>query len=192
LSEDLGGFRERILPGAIQFDDDVRADFNHDPNCILGRTKAGTLNLSVDNHGVRMEADAPETTWANDLLVSIRRGDINKGSFAFRVMPGGERSDTDQNGQMVRTLTNILVRRVSIVSDPAYTATAIDVRSHHNPSPQHSTGLPLELLRRRPDFSAQKTQSVTIPQYCRPTTGAACPRLARNSGEADSTDQISK
>jgi phage head maturation protease len=58
LSEDLGGFRERILAGAVEFDPDIRADFNHDPDHILGRRAAGTLRLTTDNKGVRMEADA--------------------------------------------------------------------------------------------------------------------------------------
>lgn len=129
LSQDLGGFVERILPDAVQFAEDVRADFNHDANCILGRLSAGTLTLSVDDHGVRMEAEAPKTTWADDLLVSIRRGDINQGSFAFRVLPGGDQV-AEENGQMVRTLTRILVRKVSVVSDPAYTKTEIEVRQN--------------------------------------------------------------
>lgn len=135
LSEDLGGFRERILPGAVEFADDVRADFNHNPNYILGRSTAGTLSLSLDTRGVRMEADAPETTWANDLLVSIRRGDINQGSFAFRVLPGGQQI-SEENGIQIRTLSKILVRKVSVVSDPAYTKTSIEVRSKANPSSQ--------------------------------------------------------
>lgn len=129
LSQDLGGFRERILPTAIQFSDDVRADFNHSPDYILGRRSAGTLTLSVDGIGVRMEADAPQTSWANDLLESIRRGDINQGSFAFRVLPGGQQI-SDENGQQIRTLSKILVRRVSVVSDPAYTGTSVQVRSN--------------------------------------------------------------
>lgn len=127
LSEDLGGLRERILPGAIQFDTDVRCDFNHDANCILGRQSAGTLKLSIDDKGVFMDADPPDTTWARDLLVSIRRADITSGSFAFRTLPGGERV-AQENGQTIRTLSKILVRKVSVCSDPAYVGTAVEVR----------------------------------------------------------------
>ena len=158
LSEDLGGFRERILPSAVQFADDVRADFNHNPDYILGRSVAGTLSLTTDANGVRMEADAPETTWANDLLVSIRRGDIDQGSFAFRVLPGGQQIG-EENGQTVRTLSKILVRRVSVVSDPAYTKTSVEVRS--KASGQASDTAPLasgggvdtDLLRRMTDMA---------------------------------------
>jgi len=129
LSQDLGGFRERILPDAVQFSDDVRCDFNHSPDFILGRRSAGTLALTTDATGVRMVAEAPDTTWANDLLVSINRGDIDQGSFAFRVLPGGQQISVDDSGQQIRTLSKILVRRVSVVSDPAYTGTSIEVRS---------------------------------------------------------------
>lgn len=135
LSQDLGGFRERVAPGSVEFDSDVRADFNHCADYILGRRAAGTLTLTVDTTGVFMEANPPDTTWANNLLESIRRGDINQGSFAFRVLPGGQQT-TEENGQTVRTLTKILVRRVSVVSDPAYTGTSIQVRSRTNASKQ--------------------------------------------------------
>ena len=127
LSEDLGGYRERILPDAVEFDADARADFNHNPDRILGRCAAGTLKLAIDANGVRMVAMPPDATWANDLLVSIRRGDIDQGSFSFRVLPGGQQI-SEENGQQVRTLSKILVRRVSVVSDPAYTATSMQVR----------------------------------------------------------------
>jgi hypothetical protein len=128
LSQDLGGFRERILPGSITFDPDVRCDFNHNPDFILGRRAAGTLRIDIDANGVSMEADPPEAQWADDLLVSMKRGDINQGSFAFQVLPGGQQI-TQENGQQIRTLSKILVRRLSVVSDPAYTGTSIQVRN---------------------------------------------------------------
>jgi len=128
LSQDLGGFRERILPDAVRFTDDVRADFNHSPDFILGRRNAGTLDLSIDATGVRMDVTAPETTWATDLLASMKRGDIDQGSFAFRVAPNGQ-TWTKEGGENIRTLTSIIVSRVSVVSDPAYVQTSMQVRS---------------------------------------------------------------
>jgi HK97 family phage prohead protease len=135
LSEDLGGFRERILPDAIQFADDLKADFNHNADYILGRTLAGTLKVSTDARGVFMDVTPPATNWARDLMASVKRGDIDQGSFSFRVLPGGQQI-TEESGQQVRTLSKILVRRVSVVSDPAYTKTSIEVRS----KPSHAGG----------------------------------------------------
>jgi HK97 family phage prohead protease len=128
LSEDLGGFREKILPNAIQLDDDLKADYNHNPDYIIGRVRSGTLKVSIDSRGLFMNATPPDTTWARDLRESIRRGDITQGSFAFRVLPGGQQI-TEESGQQIRTLSKILVRRVSVVSDPAYTGTVIEARS---------------------------------------------------------------
>jgi HK97 family phage prohead protease len=138
LSEDLGGFRERILPDAVTLDSDVKADFNHNPDYIIGRAKVGTLKISVDSNGVYMHAIPPATSWARDLQASIKRGDIDQGSFSFRVLPGGQQI-TEENGQQVRTLSKILVRRLSVVSDPAYTATAIEARSR-GAKPSHAAG----------------------------------------------------
>ncbi len=166
LSEDLGGFRERINSDAIQFSDDVRADFNHNQDYILGRVANGTLALTVDERGVKMEAEPPDTQWARDLMVSIERGDINQGSFAFRVLPDGAKwSKPEDGGLPIRTLTNILVSRVSVVSDPAYSATQLQVRTNSEvlseiptagqeaPPAESSGGVDIDLLRRKLDLS---------------------------------------
>jgi HK97 family phage prohead protease len=86
-SEDLGGFIEYIAPGAFDnvMSDDVRAFFNHDWNYLLGRVSSGTLRLWVDEVGLGYEIDLPNTTYANDLVELMRRGDINQSSFAFMI-----------------------------------------------------------------------------------------------------------
>ena len=63
LSEDLGGFKEKIRKGAftktIQ-ENDVRALFNHNPDHILGRTSAGTLSLEEVDEGLAVSIDVPD------------------------------------------------------------------------------------------------------------------------------------
>jgi uncharacterized protein len=86
LSHDLGGFREKIDKKA--FDDavkrcDVRGLKNHESAMLLGRTKSGTMRLSVDDVGLYYEIDAPDTQVGRDTLVEIERGDLDGSSFSF-------------------------------------------------------------------------------------------------------------
>jgi HK97 family phage prohead protease len=140
LSEDLGGFREIIKPGAfaksIADGADVRALWNHDPNHVLGRTKSGTLRLAEDEHGLRIEIDPPPAQWADDLLQSVRRGDVDQMSFAFQVPAGGETWTKDDIGK-IRELREVVLRDVSPVTYPAYAATAVVVRTADDVYRQH-------------------------------------------------------
>lgn len=123
-SENLGGFREVIMPGAFDdvLNDDVRALFNHDPNFVLGRTISGTLTLEVDERGLKYEILSPNTQTIRDLLLEpLKRGDISQSSFAFRVARDGEEWDEDDEGVVVRTIHKFKqLFDVSPVTYPAY------------------------------------------------------------------------
>jgi HK97 family phage prohead protease len=88
-SDDLGGFRERIAPGAFGsvLDADVRALLNHDPSQVLGRTKSGTLRLHDERRGVRFEVDLPDSPLGENVREAVRREDIDGASFRFTVDP---------------------------------------------------------------------------------------------------------
>lgn len=131
LSRDLGGFRERIDPGAFTetiANDDIVAMFNHDPNLVLGRTSAGTLRLREDSVGLMIEIDPPDTVFARDLMVSIERGDISGMSFTFRVGRGDD-SIAVVGDKVTRTLHKVQAFDVSPVTLPAYPDTNVGVRS---------------------------------------------------------------
>lgn len=131
-SENLGGFYEMIQPGAFAESiekDDVRALFNHNPDHVLGRNKSRTLSLSEDERGLAIEIVPPDTQIARDLIISMQRGDITQMSFGFRVRVGGQIWDEDEDGNYVRTLTNLKLFDVSPVTFPAYTETDVAVRS---------------------------------------------------------------
>lgn len=90
LSSDLGGFRERFLPGAftrcLRSNPEVKCLFNHNSDVVLGRTQNGTLVLTDDSDGLRFTCKLNEASQAHrDLHASISRGDINECSFAFTV-----------------------------------------------------------------------------------------------------------
>jgi HK97 family phage prohead protease len=129
LSLDLGGFREKIMPGAFAASiatDDVRALFNHDPNFVLGRNKASTLRLSEDETGLAFGCDLPDTQFARDLSVSIDRGDISQCSFGFETIDDEWQM---QDGETVRTLKAVRLYDVSPVVFPAYPQTDVATRS---------------------------------------------------------------
>lgn len=120
MSEDLGGFKESVRPGAARktiMEADVRALMNHDPNLVLGRNKAGTVRLSEDTTGLLYEIVPPNTTYARDLMVSMERGDINNSSFGFRAIQDdwGVMNDYPH-----RSLIEIALADVSVVTYPAY------------------------------------------------------------------------
>jgi len=87
----------------------------------LGSTRAGTLKITEDSIGLRVEALLPPTTAGKDLSISLKRGDVDAMSFGFTVPTGGDSWSAD--GQE-RTLNSVRLHEVSIVPFPAYTATA--------------------------------------------------------------------
>ena len=132
-SVDLGGFTERIAPGA--FDDalgksDVRALKNHDPNLVLGRTASKTLRLNANTKGLKFEVDMPDTTTGKDTVEEIRRGDITGCSFAFTVADGGDDWLDRPDGGWLRTINKVNeLFDVGPVTYPAYPDTSVAARS---------------------------------------------------------------
>ena len=134
-SEDLGWFqelREEIDPHAFDTvmatNPDVRGFFNHDPNLVLGRTTAGTMRLSVDARGLAYEIDPPDTQFARDLMVSMRRKDITGSSFAFTVKRD-QWTDNPDGSVTRRILEFDQLYDVSPVTFPAYPASSSEARS---------------------------------------------------------------
>jgi len=118
-SNDLGGFVEYIAPGAFngRLEDDVRFLINHD-GLPLARTTNNTLRLSVDERGLKYEADMPDTTLANDLMTLLRNGTISQSSFAFTVE---EDSWENVDGRNIRTINKVSrLYDISSVTFPAY------------------------------------------------------------------------
>jgi HK97 family phage prohead protease len=152
FSEDLGGFREIIRPGAFQRSiaggADVRALVDHDPAKILGRTKSGTLKVSEDTRGLRFEVTLPDTTAARDLLVSMERGDVSGCSFGFRVEKDGDLWRNEQ-GKAVRELHHVDVFDVSVVTYPAYTAADAQVSKRALDFMTAETAEPTDIYRER-------------------------------------------
>lgn len=133
FSEDLDGFKEIIRPGAFQATiaggADVRLLINHD-GLPLARTASGTLKLTEDERGLKVEAQLDPTDPDTQRLVpKMRRGDLSQMSFAFRV--SGKDGDfwRKEGEQLIRELHRVDLHDVSVVTYPAYQATSAAVRS---------------------------------------------------------------
>ncbi len=131
-SENLGGFQEMIMPGAFSqaiLEDDIRSLFNHNVNLILGRNTSSTLRLFDDDTGLRYELDPPQTSYANDLIISLERGDISQSSFGFRAIEESWRQPDENNPLPVRVLHRVKLFDVGPVAFPAYQDTTVSARA---------------------------------------------------------------
>ncbi len=123
-SGNLGGFVEVVKPTAFNKtmrEADVRALWNHDPSLVLGRNKAGTLELSRDEKGLYYRASLPNTSYAKNLFELLERRDITQSSFTFfKVMDDWELVNLDGNEYPQRSLIEVGLVDVSPVTFPAY------------------------------------------------------------------------
>lgn len=126
-----GGFTEVVKRGAFTktiTSHDIRALFNHDENLVLGRTDSGTLRLSEDSHGLRMEIDPPNTSMGRDVVEMVRRGDVSGASFGFtpvkQAWARGENGEPDR-----RELLEVRLFDVSPVTFPAYAEAEVASRA---------------------------------------------------------------
>lgn len=131
-SRNLGGFVEVVDPGAFSQSradgwPDVIARYNHDDNMVLGTTGAQTLRLHVDNRGLLYEVEPPESR--RDIYELVERGDVQKSSFAFRVMPEGDDWGLTDQGFPQRRLLSVQLHDVAPVNTPAYPDASVGLRS---------------------------------------------------------------
>ena len=128
LSLDLGGFRERILPGA--FDKiitrqrgrgEILSYYNHNSDMLLGRESAGTLEIIADDRGISYVVEPPDTTAGRDVLALVRSRNLRGSSFAFTVGQKGERFTNDENGKAIREIVEASgLYELGPVNVPAY------------------------------------------------------------------------
>ena len=133
FSEDLGGFRELIIPEAVEGvieQSDIFFLYNHTADRgFLARSKmgAGSLHTEVREDGVYFSFDAPKTSLGDEVLEYLKRGDVNQCSFAFAVDTDLWEKQTD--GTYIRTITKIKkLYDMSLVDTPAYSQTSACAR----------------------------------------------------------------
>lgn len=125
------GMTESVAPGAFSrtlTGGDIRALTNHDTTLVLGRTKAHTLELREDSHGLWGKVTInPNDVDAMNLYERVRRGDVDQCSFGFEIV--NQESDFREDGSVHWTIRDVNLFEVSACTFPAYQQTNISARS---------------------------------------------------------------
>jgi HK97 family phage prohead protease len=126
-------FYEVILPGAfdkiLKANPNVIANVGHDDNKMLGRTRSGTLTLSVDEVGLRYNISVPNTALGRDTVEQIKRGDLDESSFKYGTLKSDVSWGRAEDGIAIRYVKNIsALWDVAIVRNGAYANTDVALR----------------------------------------------------------------
>lgn len=106
---------------------DIRALTNHDTTLVLGRTKAHTLDLRVDEHGLFGDVVInPNDQDAMNLYERVKRGDVDQCSFGFNIV--SEETEFRDDGSIHWTITEVELHEVSVCTFPAYEDTNVSAR----------------------------------------------------------------
>ena len=123
------GAFEEIAPGAFDntISNDIRALINHDTSLVLGRTKAGTLELKTDSRGLwgRIKIN-PNDTDAVNLYERVKRGDVDQCSFGFNII--SEETEYRDDGTVKWIIKEVDLHEVSVCTFPAYEETGVQAR----------------------------------------------------------------
>ena len=133
------GATEIVKPGAFAdcLSQDVRALVNHDSTLVLGRTKAGTLELKEDSRGLwgRIKINRDDAD-AMNLYARVQRGDVDQCSFGFDI----ERETFVDlgNGEYRWEIEKVNpLYEVSVCTFPAYEETSVSARKKQLEDIQH-------------------------------------------------------
>lgn len=120
---------ETIDAGAFDdtLDDDIRALVNHDTTLVLGRNKAGTLEIRKDEKGLwgsilvnQYDQDA------TNLYARVTRRDVTQCSFGFDILD--EKREVTDDGYVIWRVKKVKLYEVSVVTFPAYEDTGVEAR----------------------------------------------------------------
>lgn len=126
--EIMPGMSESIAPGAFTdtLGGDIRALIDHETMYVLGRNKAGTLELREDSHGLWGSILLnPNDQDAMNLYARVQRGDVDQCSFGFDIL---EESEVREGVNVHWTIEKVKLYEVSCCTFPAYAETSIQAR----------------------------------------------------------------
>lgn len=125
------GFKEVIRKGALDNTDMSRVFllFNHNDDVILAGTSNNSLELQVDDIGLKFRAELVDTQTSKEVYTLAKQGLLTKCSFSFRTAKNGYKysriDDKNELGEIVDIET---LYDVAVVTYPAYDDTEVYAR----------------------------------------------------------------
>ena len=152
-------FIEQIAPGAfkrsLSSGREIRMFNNHNTDQVLATTRNGSLVLTEDARGLKVDAQLPDTTLGRDLAVLIADGTVHSMSFGFSVPAGGDSWSDDGK---TRVLREVMLHEVSIVQGfPAYPETSGATVRTDDDVVESAAGVPVALMRRKLELNAKRS-----------------------------------
>lgn len=163
-TEIFPGYKERIRGGAFtksiaDTGAEIKSFFNHDPDQVLSTTRSEpALKLTENKSGVKFDSPIPPTTYGNDLIINLTRGNVKGASFAFTVNADGDVWREDGNGVIHREITSATLYEVGPVTNPAYTQSSAALRSAESAVEEYRSTEAAEKNKRQVQMNAADLQ----------------------------------
>lgn len=179
---DLGNFSESVSRGAFRkvlaAGPNVPMLWNHNPDYPLATTRAGTLRLTEDAKGLKVEAELGSDFVSDFLRERVRRGEVEGMSYGFVV---GEQKIEQRGAKPHRNLLGFKrLLDVSPTWDPAYAGTSAELRAAVS-----AAGWPQEVLDGEGPQVEDTVTSLEVPEPDAET------EEARDSGSHDGDGHFS-
>lgn len=131
LSTDRGGYRVRVLPGAVRFAQSSLALWHHDYRHPIGNMANGTLRITFDNVGARVEIDLPNTMTGRDVAELVEKKYVQGMSWSLSKLHNSRA--VTENGIDILELMEAEADEVTVTAIPAFTDTTISVQTPAGP-----------------------------------------------------------
>lgn len=125
LSDDRGGYKVRLLPGSAKFFTPTMALFHHNFASVIGNTANGTLRITPDDVGVKVEIDLPDTTCGRDVEELVENGYV--GGMSFAMVDAPKFTMKEEGGQKIMEVSEFTADEVTVTGVPSFADTSVAV-----------------------------------------------------------------
>jgi hypothetical protein len=141
INDPMGSYTEIIERSALNGVNlnDTRLLYNHDLSKIPLAKTPKTMELSINDEGLYMRAELPDTEQGRSVYTAVKRGDLTGMSFSFTTDKDGSQYDVEKRTRTISKINKIY--ECSIVPFPAYQTTSVEARSQMQEAEQRQEAI---------------------------------------------------